>query len=223
MILAIGGGLVAGLLHVFAGPDHLAALAPMAVEDPARAARLGLLWGFGHGAGVVLLGGLGILARAAFDVEALSAGSERLVGVVLIGVGLWALRAAMAATVHSHPHGHHPAEQGHPHLHPPGSRHDEPGAHARHSHAVFGVGMLHGAAGTGHVLGVLPSLALPPAAAAGWLGAYLLGAVGAMGGFGLLLGAFAARQGARGLRGLLGGSGALAVAVGLFWILAGPV
>lgn len=80
MLPALGGGLLAGLLHVFAGPDHLAALAPLAVRDPAQARRLGLSWGLGHGAGVVVLGLLGIVARRLVDVEALSAGSERLVG-----------------------------------------------------------------------------------------------------------------------------------------------
>ena len=223
MIAALGGGLLAGLLHVFAGPDHLAALAPLAVQDPARARRLGLSWGFGHGAGVVTLGLIGVLARRLVDVEALSAGSERLVGFLLLGVGAWALWQARGVVVHSHPHDHGEEGHAHPHVHPPGAPHDAPEAHRPHGHAAFGVGMLHGAAGTGHVLGVLPSLALPAAAALCWLGAYLVGAVLAMGGFGAALGRFSALQGPRGLRGLLGGSGALAVAVGLFWILVGPV
>ena len=42
----------------------------------------------------------------------------------------------------------------------------------RHDHTAFFAGSLHGVAGTAHVLGVLPALALPGAAASG---AYLVG------------------------------------------------
>jgi hypothetical protein len=84
-------GLAAGGLHVFAGVDHLAALAPIAVEDPPKAGRTGAAWGFGHGLGVVVVGGLGLLLRGFVDVDAWSSWAEILVGFLLIGVGIWAL------------------------------------------------------------------------------------------------------------------------------------
>mgnify|MGYP003315356662 CR=1 FL=1 len=46
-MLTILSGLVAGAAHVVTGPDHLAALAPIAVQEPARAAKLGFRWGLG--------------------------------------------------------------------------------------------------------------------------------------------------------------------------------
>ena len=72
-MLTILSGLAAGAAHVVTGPDHLAALAPIAVQDPGRAARLGLRWGLGHGLGVVVLGVIGMFARTWIDVGAVSA------------------------------------------------------------------------------------------------------------------------------------------------------
>ena len=46
-------GLFAGFVHVVSGPDHLAAIAPYALDAKARAWRAGVRWGFGHSAGVL--------------------------------------------------------------------------------------------------------------------------------------------------------------------------
>ena len=91
-MLTILSGLVAGAAHVVTGPDHLAALAPIAVQDPGRAAKLGFRWGLGHGIGVLLLGLLGMFARDWVAVEALSTWAEVCVGFVLVIVGGWALQ-----------------------------------------------------------------------------------------------------------------------------------
>ena len=40
-MLTAFSGLIAGAAHVITGPDHLAAVAPIAVDDPRRATRLG--------------------------------------------------------------------------------------------------------------------------------------------------------------------------------------
>ena len=96
MTLALAG-LIAGFLHVLSGPDHLAAMAPYAVEGQRRAWRTGVRWGLGHTAGVLGVGLLALMFRDALHVEALSAWAERCVGFVLIGVGIWGMRAALAA------------------------------------------------------------------------------------------------------------------------------
>jgi hypothetical protein len=75
-----------------------------------------------------------------------------------------------------------------------------------------------GAAGTGHIFGVLPSLALPPLAAASYLLSYLLGAVLAMSGVGCLLGSVGDVGGPRAILYLMGTSSATAICVGLYWI-----
>ena len=221
MLAALTGAL-AGALHVVVGPDHLAAIAPLALVDRRRATRVGASWGLGHGLGVALLGLLGMAIRPFVALERLSAWSELAVGFLLVAIGLWALRRAARLVIHAHPHDHAgPTDHSHLHVHGPDEARDHaaPAAHRAHTHAAVAVGMLHGAAGSGHLLGVLPSLALPPAEAAAYLVCYLLAAVGAMAGFGLLLGRVAAVAGPRVLRGLMATSGGLAVVVGLAWIV----
>ena len=68
-MFAFFAGLAAGLLHVFSGPDHLAAVAPLAADERSRPQwRAGLQWGLGHTVGVLLIAGLLLLAsRAAAD------------------------------------------------------------------------------------------------------------------------------------------------------------
>ena len=80
---------------------------------------------------------------------------------------------------------------------------------------------VHGAAGVGHLFGVLPSLALPPAEAALYLGAYFCGAVLAMSGVGLGLGLVARERSSVFVRGLMIASGLGALSVGAWWLITG--
>lgn len=219
VLFVVAAGLVAGSLHVVAGPDHLAALAPIAIDNRGRAARTGAFWGLGHGTGVAVLGCVGMLARHLIDLERISAWSELAVGFLLIAVGLWSLRRAARLTIHAHHH-HHDERGRHAHLHVHlGDHPHSANRHRTHSHAAFGIGVLHGSAGGGHLFGVLPSLALPPPQAAAYLAAYLVAAVASMAGFGLVLGRLASVAGGRPVRSLMQGTGTLAVVVGVVWIV----
>jgi hypothetical protein len=209
---AMTAGTAAGAAHVVAGPDHLAALAPMSAHSPKRAMRTGAAWGLGHGAGVVVLGGLGQLARDFIDIQRISAFSELLVGFLLVGIGLWALKRASAIAVHTHDHSHDGSTHHHLHVHASSE------THADHSHAAFWVGALHGTAGGGHLLGVLPSLALPPAQAAAYLSAYLVAAVASMTAFSVMIGRITGSRGPRTLRRILQGTAAASVVIGIAWI-----
>lgn len=218
MLVPLLSGLAAGSVHVVTGPDHLAAVAPLAVNDRGAAARTGAAWGLGHGLGVVVLGGLGMLAREAVDVHALSGWSEFSVGFLLIGLGLWSLRAGLKLEVHSHEHDHAgDGEHAHPHVHVGAGAHDDR-AHQAHTHAAFGVGIFHGAAGMGHLLGVVPALALPPLESAVYLAAYLGAAVASMTLFGLVLGEIARRAGRRALRGMVLVAAVFTMVVGGWWL-----
>ncbi|MEN0062178.1 MAG: hypothetical protein AAGA48_08495 [Myxococcota bacterium] len=186
-------GLAAGALHVVMGPDHLAALAPIALQSRARGVRVGAQWGAGHGLGVVLIGLVGIGLRHLVDPMWLSAVSEWLVGFALIGVGVWALWSA---------------------------RTDLKVATHVHESAAVGMGLLHGAAGAGHLYGLLPALVLPPAQVVLYLGAYLTSAILAMAAFGGLLGGLAGSWPGV-VRGAMGLSGFIAIVVGLFWLSTG--
>jgi hypothetical protein len=203
MIAALAG-LLAGFVHVLAGPDHLAAIAPYAVDGKSRAWRTGIRWGIGHAAGVLGVGLLVLMLRDALPVEAVSAWGERLVGLVLIGIGIWGTSAALTRA-RARPRAHE--------------------THV-HGHAAFAVGTLHGLAGSAHLLGMLPALALPSDFAAGsYLFLFGTGSVAAMGTFASLVGWIAGRPGASGLRAqsaLRGLSSLIAIGVGGFWILGGP-
>jgi len=218
-MLTLFSGLAAGAAHVVTGPDHLAALAPIAVDEPRRAARLGFRWGLGHGLGVLFLGGLGVSLKTSIDISVISAWAEFFVGAVLIFVGLWAFRRAANIVVHAHEHDHHEGgDHSHLHVHASNIDHDAPGAHRGHSHAAFVVGVLHGLAGTGHIFGVLPSLALPPAEAVLYLAAYFLAAVLSMTGFGALMGTMIRHQGPRRLRQVMYSASSAAVLLGAVWM-----
>ena len=66
-----------------------------------------------------------------------------------------------------------------------------------HGRAAFAVGTLHGFAGSSHLLGILPVLALPSTPAAGlYLLLFGVGSVVSMGAFASVVGWFAARPGA---------------------------
>ena len=195
---------------MFSGPDHLAALAPIAVESPSKASRIGAYWGFGHGLGVVIVGGVGLVLRSFVDIAAWSKWAEFGVGFLLLAVGGWAIWKASRIEIHSHGHGHDDASHDHVHAH-------EEDSH-RHSHAALGIGLLHGMAGSGHIFGVIPALALPTEQAVVYLVSYLVAAVLAMGGFAYVLGALAQKGGAIWVRRLMFGSGVLAIGVGVVWI-----
>ena len=215
-------GFLAGLVHVFSGPDHLAAVAPLAVKGHRHACFTGLQWGFGHALGVAVVGAGSLLLREMLPLDLISSWSERLVGVLLIGIGLWGLRRGLQNRVHTHEHEHGSERHVHIHVHSPEHRHEEAGAHV-HKHAALGIGVLHGLAGSSHLLGVLPALALPTfAGAATYLVAYGVGTIAAMAMFSTLVGALAAHYAIGGqiaYRRLMTACSSAAILVGCAWLV----
>jgi hypothetical protein len=220
MIAAITG-VVAGIIHVWSGPDHLAAIAPLAARRPHRAWIPGARWGLGHSAGVGVIGLLFLWLRDRLPVDLLSSWGERFVGIALFAIGVWALRKAI--TVHAHEHGH--GEERHLHLHAHGQRvpHDQLEAHAHHTHAAFGIGLLHGLAGSSHFLGVLPILAFPTRVQAlSYVLAFGVGTIVSMAAFSWLIGSLASRCAAGSTkiyRRLMFSCASAAMLVGCFWFL----
>lgn len=218
MIAALLAGLVAGLLHVFAGADHLAALAPLSVKAGRRAWAVGLRWGLGHASGVLAVAALAFGLRRAVPLDDLSTWGERLVGATLLVLGLWGIRSLFRERLHAHPHHHEDGDHVHFHVHRAGEAHDAPGAHV-HVHAAFWVGTLHGLAGTAHLVGILPSLALPTAAqTGGYLGTFALGTLVAMTAFAAVIGRLSGR-GLGAYRWALGSASVLCAVTGLAWIV----
>lgn len=195
-------GFILGLRHA-SDPDHVAALASIVArhERAWMSAAVGAAWGLGHGvtlvaagAGIVLLE-LRVPARAAL-------GLELAVGIVLVALGLRNLRDAGEPRRHAHAHV---------------LAHGRVGAGLARS---FGVGLVHGLAGSGAVA-LLALAAMPsPAASITYLAVFGLGTAGGMVAISLGLGvpvAFATRR-PRLRRWIVAGSGALSLAFGAWMV-----
>ena len=224
-LLAALAGAIAGLLHVFSGPDHLAAVAPLSIEHGRKSWNVGLRWGVGHSVGVMLLGLLLLLLKEVLPLEWISSWAERLVGVVLIGIGLWGLRKAFANKVHVHAHQHDGHDHAHLHVHDTRTAHAPAlrSAH-RHSHAVLGVGLLHGLAGGSHLVSMVFALTFPTRQqTAAFVVAYALGTLVAMSSFSTLVGWIALRCSGGGrvaYRNLMFVCSSAALLLGGYWLLA---
>jgi hypothetical protein len=208
---------LAGVVHVLTGPDHMAAVAPLAIADRRRGWLAGWTWGLGHASGVVVVAVLAVLLRDLLPPLAfISWWGEKLVGGALVAIGLWAFRHAY--DVGASPHEHHGVR--HAHVHVRGG--SVLGRRLGHSHAAFAMGTLHGIAGTSHFLGVLPALALPTRAAAlGYIVTFGAATVAAMTAFAGVVGLAATNTEIRntGAHRLLVCTGAtVAILVGVFWM-----
>ncbi len=220
MLTPLLAGVAAGALHALSGPDHLAAITPLSMSQERNAWRIGLRWGLGHAAGVAVVGVLLLAFHQFLDLDRFSLWSERMVGAVLIGLGIWGLRQARSKWIHSHPHEHDNGGHVHIHFHPPGQAPESSTAHD-HSHTALAVGLLHGFAGTTHLFGLIPALALPTHFAAVYLGGYGIGNLVAMGGFAWLVGWAGARlsdSGIRAYRFALAAFSVAAIGVGVAWL-----
>lgn len=217
-MLTLLSGALAGLIHVLSGPDHLTAVAPLAISDGRRGWLSGWTWGLGHATGVVTIAVLAVLLRDWLPpVDVLSRWSERIVGGALVGVGLWALRRGLHVVPTDHTHG--PFSHGHLHVAtgPVWLR------RLGHAHASFYLGILHGVAGSSHFFGVLPALALPTRVASlTYIAAFGAGTLVAMTSFAAAVGLVGHRYGVAALprRALMLSSAVAALLVGGFWLLA---
>jgi hypothetical protein len=218
-MLTLITGALAGVVHVLSGPDHLAAVTPMAVDARERGWVSGWTWGLGHASGVVVVAVLAVSLRDVLPpIEAISAWSERIVGVALIAVGLWALRRSTRIGAAAHAHG----ALSHRHLHVQAG----PSWLRRlgHAHASFCLGILHGVAGSSHFFGVLPALALPSLGASLiYIAAFGAGTVAAMTVFAAAIGTASVRlpNGVLPQRAMMVAAATLAITVGSIWIAVG--
>ncbi len=140
-------GITASVLHVISGPDHLAAVTPLAIETRRKIWKIGLFWGFGHLTGMLLIGILLLMFKSFIPLEEISEHSELLVGIVLIAIGLWALFRILYKTKSYK----HEAEILNP-------THSNDKKMKQHLWSSFGIGVLHGLAGIAHFILLLPVL-----------------------------------------------------------------
>ena len=197
-MFAFLAGIAAGLLHVFSGPDHLAAVAPIASDRDRRQWLTGLQWGVGHTTGVLLIAALLLLLKEQLPLDAISAYSERIVGASLIMIGGWGVWRAFQQ--HRQPYG------------------------PSHTHAgtSFSMGTIHGLAGSSHLFGVLPALAFPSRlSSALYLAGFGLGAIAGMTAFSAAVGLLSSKinRHSRSYSGMLYATSAVALVVGGVWLV----
>jgi sulfite exporter TauE/SafE len=212
----LSAALVLGALHAF-GPDHLAAVGVFVSRRPSvrGAAGLGARWGIGHSLAILLVGGAVILTGLRLPGRFASL-AERVVGLVLIAIGVAALWRAWR--LHAHVHSHDGEAHWHVHSHATSGEHD-------HGHgALFGIGMLHGLAGTGMLVALLPAYASSRASGLLFLATFGVGTIAAMALFGATAG-HVLRASVRGRapvhRAALALAGAASVVIGVWWLASG--
>jgi hypothetical protein len=210
-------GLVSGMRHAFE-PDHVAAMSTLVAEGHGsrRAAWLGAWWGLGHTTALLGVGlALGVLRAE------LSPGTEQalefLVGLMLLGLGVRAVRRGLAE-MRSGAEGWH-QHRGRVHHHPASGRHLHVGRWAL-SPRSFAVGVVHGLAGSGALvaLGMTELSSMP--ARLFYVALFGFGSVAAMAALsglaGWQLARLASRRGAHAW--LQVAAGALSLIVGGLWV-----
>jgi hypothetical protein len=202
--------LIAGFAHALEA-DHMAAVTAFVSRrpHPLRALGFGVRWGLGHSL-ALLVAGAGVILLDLRISEGVVRALELGVGLMLIGLGCWAvwsilnLRAADTAHRQAHVHRH------------------------LHSHRGAGgttwVGAFHGLAGTAGFLALVPvALLSSPWLAGGYLLLFAFGTVAAMGLYAWMAGLLFHRIGSRapglgvGLRTVTGVASAV---IGVFWMSA---
>ena len=210
----VSTGLIAGIIHVIGGADHLIAMAPSSITNPKLALKNGLSWGLGHSSGVAILSILAIFVKDIAHLSKLSYFAEFLVGISLLIIGSIAIKNSFKFNIHTHQHEHNNGIS-HKHFHYHKSRDKR---HNRHSHALTSLGILHGLAGGAHLIAVIPALALPMQEAFAYLIAYLIGSTIIMIFFTYLISLSTMKAGQTIIKKLFGFAGGISFAMGLFWI-----
>jgi len=195
LVAAGVGGTFAGSLHAVTGPDHLAALLPLCIGRRWwSASRTGAYWGLGHGIGAALVGALAFSIRGALNINLFSTYMEALVGLSIIIIGLNGIQEAREWDTTQQ--GQAGEAMGAPRVDSPNMIH----AHedAKSVASTLATGVLHGCSGSGHLLGVMPALAMPSwACATAYLVAFGGGTMVAMSLFTALAGEASVQMGER--------------------------
>jgi hypothetical protein len=180
--------------------DHIAAVSTIVAasrqHNLRRAPLLGLMWGLGHTA-TLLVAGLIVLLLAISIPEKVTGSLEFGVGVMLIFLGVTTLtgfnvgkflRGIGNSRTHSHEHIHQESGVVHSHHHDHNQNH-------RHGHKSLMVGMIHGMAGSGALmLVVLSTISSVPLGLA-YIAIFGAGSIGSMAAMSALIGLPFARVG----------------------------
>jgi high-affinity nickel permease len=186
LLVALGIALMLGLRHA-SDPDHLVAVTSLVAADGGdtrSATRLGAWWGVGHGLTLLVIGLPLIFFKSQLPAW-LESGAEKAVGVVILLLAARVIYKWMKGDYRAAAHAHEEHAR---------TRHLRRGAgghahrHVRTPRQAFGIGMLHGLAGTGAVVLLLIAALPTQLEAAGALAVFAPMSVASMA---LLTGVFA--------------------------------
>jgi ABC-type nickel/cobalt efflux system permease component RcnA len=227
----IFAGIIAAILHVTAGPDHLAAVAPFAIERVKKAWKVGLLWGIGHLSGMLLIGFLFLFFKDLIPIEKISEQSERFVGVILILLGLWIFIKIFRTNkkAHKHLHVHTKNESSihkHGHKHNGEKNHEHKNSDIKQGNiTTLFVGMVHGLAGVAHFLIFLPVIGfVSKVNSIKYIVGFAIGTLIAMTAFAFIMGRIASfskkDHNDSFFKGIRIASASIAIVVGVYWVAA---
>lgn len=216
-------GIVASSIHVFSGPDHLAAVTPIVIETEKKAWKIGLSWGFGHIFGMLLIGILFLFFNNMIPLEKISSSSEKIVGIVLIAIGLWSFYL-LKKDKRKHTH-IHSEEEPFVHSHPVHKLEDS------HSHSKtinqnifssFGIGLIHGLAGIAHLILLIPILSFETSEGVNYVIGFAIGTLITMTLYTFILGRLTSftrqKNKTKLFRGIRLTSGIIAIVIGIYWL-----
>ena len=141
MLAVLSIGLVFGLKHA-TEVDHVVAVSTIVSQhrNVFHSALVGALWGLGHTASLLVIAAVVLSLRITIP-ESVSGWLELGVAIMIICLGISALRRALRknSEIHVHQHSHNGLSHTHVHFHEAETKH-EPAAHSQHSHAVSRLG-----------------------------------------------------------------------------------
>lgn len=158
LLVALLVALLLGLRHA-TDPDHLTAVSTLVLSGdrrgPRRAAGLGLWWGLGHAATLLVLGLPVVLFSRALP-DAVHTAAELAIGLVIVALAVRLLRRRRRGYLHVHAHAHDGVWHAHPHVHErdharAGHAHPHAEALGRSRTTAFGIGLVHGVGGSAGV------------------------------------------------------------------------
>jgi len=223
-------GIIAAMLHVISGPDHLAAVTPFAIESKKKAWKVGLFWGIGHLIGMLSIGVLFLVFKELIPIEKISEHSEQFVGVILIVLGLWIfIKIFKEENKHKHLHVHsngNPTIHKHLHIHNSEKTHNHKHPNLKQGvMASTSVGFVHGLAGVAHFLLFLPVIGFASSFdSVKYIIGFAIGTLIAMMAFAMVIGKVAAfsKQDHNDtfFKGIRLAGGLFAFVIGIYWVVA---
>lgn len=133
---------ILGIKHSY-DADHLLAVSNFLRKAKTRALALeiSMSWAIGHMLAAALITII-LFYSGGYLLKSISVHFEKIVGLMLIMLGLWSIKGVLS--IHSHKHSHGNIVHSHPHLHSKTEGHE-------HRH-MFGIGIIHGLASNDELL-----------------------------------------------------------------------